>query len=350
MKTISATPNKKIDYWFAGLTIASGLIHLVIVSLMHRENFIELWYFTFMGTVQFALGLYALLHPEKRIRTTKILMVVHGALLTLWLFTRIMNAPFAAYPEAFGQFDAIVALLELVAVIVGARILSKLAVAKKIIAGIIVLSVILGGLNYAGAKSSENIFRSIPISTEKHGHELKSMFQAPTSEAMHDNSDGHHDNDMEAGHNNSDGHHDGDPLMGMKSAVKVPEGHDNSDGHHDNDAPTGHNSGDDHHSINTTDFKKLALSGDYTVIDVRTPQEIAGGKIIDSALEIDFYESDFAEQIAALKPDDKYLLYCSSGSRSGKTLQLMEELGFSSVLHLDGGINAWNTSGLSTSN
>lgn len=340
---LSSIKNKKIDYWFAGLTVVSGLIHLVVVSLMHRENFIELWFFTFSGTVQLALGLYTLLHPEKKIGITKFLMVVHGALLTLWFFTRIMNAPFATYPEAFGQFDAIVALLELVAVVVGVRILSKLAVAQKTIVGIIVLAVVIGGLNYAGAKSSEKVFRSIPISTQKHGHGLKAMFEAPTSRV---------------GHDNSDGHHDVEPSMGIPTLngtdtpemIVVPEGHDNSDGHHDNDVSAGHDNSDGHHSVNPTEFQKLALSGNYTVIDVRTPQEIADGKIIDSALEIDFYKNDFSEQIAALNPEDQYLLYCRSGNRSGKTLQLMEKLGFSSVLHLDGGINAWNASGLSISN
>ena len=50
----------------------------------------------------------------------------------------------------------------------------------------------------------------------------------------HDNSDGHHDDDVAApaDHDDSDGHHDDD--------VDVPAGHDNSDGHHDGDAAAAH--------------------------------------------------------------------------------------------------------------
>ncbi len=86
---------------------------------------------------------------------------------------------------------------------------------------------------------------------------------------------------------------------------------------------------------------------DLIVLDVRTAEEYAEGHI-DGAFVIDFYRSDFADQIAALDPDRPYLLYCRSGNRSGETATLMADLGFGDVAEIDGGILAWNDAGLPT--
>jgi len=94
-------------------------------------------------------------------------------------------------------------------------------------------------------------------------------------------------------------------------------------------------------NLDVSRFHFLMKTRDFTIIDVRTPEEIAEGKIIEDALEIDFYDDDFQEQLAALDPNEKYLIYCRSGNRSGKTLTILDELGFTSTQHLEGGINAW---------
>ena len=84
---------------------------------------------------------------------------------------------------------------------------------------------------------------------------------------------------------------------------------------------------------------------DLVVLDVRTPEEYAAGHL-DGAVLVDFYDADFAEQLAALDPDVPYLVYCRSGSRSGQTLPLMQQLGFESAVDIDGGILAWADAGL----
>ena len=81
------------------------------------------------------------------------------------------------------------------------------------------------------------------------------------------------------------------------------------------------------------------------VLDVRTPEEFAEERL-DGAVLVDFYDADFAEQLAALDPDVPYLVYCRSGNRSGQTLGIMEQLGFSSAADVDGGIIAWTSAGL----
>ena len=84
---------------------------------------------------------------------------------------------------------------------------------------------------------------------------------------------------------------------------------------------------------------------DLVVLDVRTPEEFAEGHL-DGAVLVDFYDADFADQLAGLDPDVPYLVYCRSGNRSGQTLPVMEQLGFSSAVDIDGGIVAWSGAGL----
>ena len=61
---------------------------------------------------------------------------------------------------------------------------------------------------------------------------------------------------------------------------------------------------------------------------------------------VDFYAPDFADQIAQLDGNTPYLLYCRSGNRSGETLVLMRQMGFTDVTEIDGGIAAWQQAGL----
>lgn len=81
------------------------------------------------------------------------------------------------------------------------------------------------------------------------------------------------------------------------------------------------------------------------VLDVRTPEEFAEGHL-DGAVLLDFYEPDFADRLAELDPDVPYVLYCRSGNRSGQARAMMDELGFSSVADVDGGILSWQAGGL----
>lgn len=79
---------------------------------------------------------------------------------------------------------------------------------------------------------------------------------------------------------------------------------------------------------------------DLVILDVRTPEEFAEGHL-EGAVMIDFYREDFASQLADLDPDVPYLLYCRSGNRSGQTAAIMDELGFTDVADVDGGILSW---------
>jgi rhodanese-related sulfurtransferase len=97
--------------------------------------------------------------------------------------------------------------------------------------------------------------------------------------------------------------------------------------------------------VSPQEAASLAADSGVTVIDVRTPEEFGEGHI-SGATMIDFYAPDFADQIGKLDRDQRYLVYCRSGNRSGQTTALMAELGFERVADLDGGVIAWSAAGL----
>ena len=78
------------------------------------------------------------------------------------------------------------------------------------------------------------------------------------------------------------------------------------------------------------------------VIDVRTPGEIAGGKI-KKALEMNIQSGGFGQQISKLPKDQAYLVYCRSGSRSAMACGMMDKQGFEQLYNLRGGYMAWSS-------
>lgn len=81
------------------------------------------------------------------------------------------------------------------------------------------------------------------------------------------------------------------------------------------------------------------------IIDVRTSEEFETGSLPNS-LNIDFKNEGFKDNISILEKDKTYLLYCASGVRSGKALEVMKQNGFTRVFALEGGLQAWKQAGL----
>lgn len=92
--------------------------------------------------------------------------------------------------------------------------------------------------------------------------------------------------------------------------------------------------------IQISEAKKL-LNKDVVFLDVRTPEEIAEGKV-DNCLTIDFNDAGFEKAILELDKTNDYIVYCRSGNRSGKAVKFMQENGFENVKNLIGGYSAWN--------
>lgn len=99
--------------------------------------------------------------------------------------------------------------------------------------------------------------------------------------------------------------------------------------------------------IDTGEAQELLAEppSDLVVLDVRTPEEFAEGRIAES-VNIDFYAADFATRLDQLDKDTPYFVYCRSGNRSASTIDTMRDLGFTAVYELDGGILSWAGAGL----
>jgi len=91
-------------------------------------------------------------------------------------------------------------------------------------------------------------------------------------------------------------------------------------------------------------IKENQGSADFTIIDVRTPEEFADGYIADAVL-IDINSADFQDRISQLDKSKTYLVHCRSGSRSGRAVAAMRELGFREVYNMLGGIVQWEAEG-----
>ena len=96
-------------------------------------------------------------------------------------------------------------------------------------------------------------------------------------------------------------------------------------------------------SIKVDQVEELIAQG-YIVIDVRTAEEFSEGHIQDAIL-INIYDSNFKTKIGELDKNGKYLMFCRSGSRSGKAVLQMTQMGFKDVLNIAGGIIAWQRAG-----
>lgn len=91
-------------------------------------------------------------------------------------------------------------------------------------------------------------------------------------------------------------------------------------------------------------FEKQIIN-EGTILDVRTPQEVAEG-IIANAQVMDFNGPDFANQIQTLDKTKPVYVYCKAGGRSGKASEMLSSLGYE-VYDLDGGMDAWKAAGKS---
>ena len=86
----------------------------------------------------------------------------------------------------------------------------------------------------------------------------------------------------------------------------------------------------------------------FTILDVRTPEEYAAGHIPGAVL-LDFNAPDFADKAERLPKIATYLVYCRSGNRSAKAAVMLREKGFPEVLEINGGMLEWQKEGLPVS-
>lgn len=92
------------------------------------------------------------------------------------------------------------------------------------------------------------------------------------------------------------------------------------------------------HSVQ--EFKE-GVQGDVEILDVRTPEEYAGGHL-PNAVNADVYGDDFANYLNSLDKSKTYYVYCHAGGRSMQACEQMIAMGFTNVHNMEGGIRDWN--------
>ena len=90
--------------------------------------------------------------------------------------------------------------------------------------------------------------------------------------------------------------------------------------------------------VTPTEFK--AKSVNQTIIDIRTPQEFSQGHI-DGAININYYDSNFMDQIAKYDKNQPLFIYCRSGNRTSPASKKIADFGFTQIYDLEGGILYW---------
>ena len=102
---------------------------------------------------------------------------------------------------------------------------------------------------------------------------------------------------------------------------------------------------DSYETVGAKEFSKKIKSPDIYLVDVRTPEEYAGGHI-EGAHNLDVNNDNFKAEAEKTLPKDKEIaVYCGSGKRSAKAAGELTELGFK-VLNLEGGLAEWNENNL----
>lgn len=96
--------------------------------------------------------------------------------------------------------------------------------------------------------------------------------------------------------------------------------------------------------VKADEAAKIIAEGKTVVVDVRTADEFKGGHI-KGAKNIDILSDDFEAQLSKLDKTKPTLVHCQSGGRSTRSLSTFEKLGFTNVIHLDGGFGDWEAAG-----
>ncbi len=96
-----------------------------------------------------------------------------------------------------------------------------------------------------------------------------------------------------------------------------------------------------HRRVSLEEFKSIIAQEGVQLVDIRTSGEYNAG-YIESAVNIDFLQSDFVENCTTQLDKEKPLaIYCASGGRSSKALQQLKQAGFKQVYELGVGYTGY---------
>jgi rhodanese-related sulfurtransferase len=81
---------------------------------------------------------------------------------------------------------------------------------------------------------------------------------------------------------------------------------------------------------------------DLVILDVRTASEYEDGHI-EGAVNIPVQE--LSTRLDELSNEDELLVYCRIGNRSAQAVDILQEVGFTKVYHMNAGITGWIEAG-----
>ena len=86
------------------------------------------------------------------------------------------------------------------------------------------------------------------------------------------------------------------------------------------------------------------LDHELVLLDVRTQSEYESGHIF-KAINISHEQILEDPELLAEYKDKQMVVFCRSGVRAGKVIQLLESLGFKDIIDIDGDMLAWSGAG-----
>ena len=86
------------------------------------------------------------------------------------------------------------------------------------------------------------------------------------------------------------------------------------------------------------------MDHDLVLLDVRTQAEYDSGHILN-AINISHDEILEDPELLAEYKDSQMVVFCRSGIRAGKVIQLLESIGFEDIIDIDGDMLAWSEAG-----
>ena len=86
------------------------------------------------------------------------------------------------------------------------------------------------------------------------------------------------------------------------------------------------------------------LKHDLVLLDVRTQAEYASGHILN-AINISHEQVLESPELMTVYKDSQMVVFCRSGVRAGKVIQLLESLGFEDIIDIDGDMLAGSEAG-----
>jgi rhodanese-related sulfurtransferase len=92
-------------------------------------------------------------------------------------------------------------------------------------------------------------------------------------------------------------------------------------------------------------------AGDAVLVDLREAEELEASGKIPGSIHVPRGMLEFradptsSYHDAALDPDRRVIVHCAAGGRSALAAAALQDMGYQSVAHLDGGFTAWQQAG-----